>query len=201
LIKNNENTKFTQCISELNLNTYQIFINSISIQHTGSRAPENYGGLHTFQVRGDEQTTILTKGTNAAFTVRQFTTSNPVVFQVMGDGRTYIGKQKPLPNGVHADAMLSVDGKVIAKKFYVTVQPGTWGDFIFDENYKLPDLASIKKFIKEHKHLPGMESARTIEENGLDVGKYNTELLKLLEMSYLYIIKLEERLNKIEKEK
>jgi hypothetical protein len=180
--------------------TYNGSLNALSVQNTGNQAPDDYGGLHTFSVRGDGQTTILTKGTNAALTVKQFNNASntPTVFQVMGDGRTYIGKQKPLSNGVHADAMLSVDGKVIAKKFYVTVQPGTWGDYIFDESYRIPELEYIKKFIKEYKHLPGMESAKTIEEKGLDLGEFNAELLKLLEMAYLYIIKLEDRLSKIE---
>jgi hypothetical protein len=38
---------------------------NISIQDTGSQTSENYKGLHTLQVRGDRQTTILTSGMNA----------------------------------------------------------------------------------------------------------------------------------------
>jgi hypothetical protein len=34
-------------------------LNAFSIEHTGSQSPENYGGLHTFQVKGDRQNTIL----------------------------------------------------------------------------------------------------------------------------------------------
>jgi len=72
--------------------TYSSNLNAISIQNTGSQAPENYNGLHTFQVRGDGQTTILTKEYNAALTVKQFNnaSSTPTVFQIGGTGETRI---------------------------------------------------------------------------------------------------------------
>lgn len=101
----------------------------------------------------DGQNTILTNGNNAALTVRQFstTTQTPVVFQVMGDGRTYIGEKKA--TGSYADAMLHVDGKIACRSLYV-LKPVSWADEVFDEYYKLMDLKELRNYIKKHRHFP-----------------------------------------------
>jgi hypothetical protein len=119
-------------------------------------------GLYTFIVRGDGQTTILTKGTNVALTVKQFSTATqtPAVFQVMGDGRTYIGQKKA--TGSYSDAMLHVDGKIASRSLYV-LKPVSWADEVFDENYKLMELKTLSNYIKKHGHLPEIPSEEEIK--------------------------------------
>lgn len=175
--------------------TYNSSLNAFSIQHTGSQAPENFGGLQTFQVRGDGQTTILTRGNNSAITVRQFNnaSSTPTVFQVMGDGRTYIGQKKAI--GSYADAMLQVDGKIACRSLYV-LKPVSWADEVFDENYKLMDLKELRNYIKKHKHLPEIPSEEEIKEKGYDQHELNRLLLKKIEELTFYIIELEDKIKK-----
>ena len=38
-----------------------------------------------------------------------------------------------------------------------------WPDFIFEEDFQLPTLRSVIKYAMEHKHLPGVVSAREVE--------------------------------------
>jgi hypothetical protein len=80
------------------LRTYNISLKAFNIWNMGTKKPGYYGGLHTFSVRGDGQTTILTKGYNAALTVKQFNNASntPTVFQVMGSGDTRIFTQSSL---------------------------------------------------------------------------------------------------------
>lgn len=63
---------------------------------------------------------------------------------------------------------LSVNGNISAKKLIVT-QTG-WSDYVFNEDYKLRSLSSLEQYIKQHKHLPEIPSAKEVEEKGISVG-------------------------------
>lgn len=51
-------------------------------------------------------------------------------------------------------------------------------DYVFENNYKLSSLREIEDFVKSKKHLPGVLSAKIIQENGLDLAEMNLILLK-----------------------
>jgi hypothetical protein len=93
-----KNAILTQYTSEINLKTHYTSLNAINIHYTVTNLSENFTCLYTFQVRGDGQTTILTKGYNAAFTIKQFNSasSTPTVFQIGGTGDTRIYTQNTL---------------------------------------------------------------------------------------------------------
>lgn len=119
-------------------------------------------------------------------------------FVVYGNGTTRIGEKMPLSTGVHNDAMLSVYGKVLATSFYVTVAPGVWADYVFEEDYELTSLRDTEDFVKQKKHLPGVPSASDVEQNGVDILEANVVLLKKLEEAYLHIIELNKRVEQLE---
>lgn len=100
-------------------------------------------------------------------------------------GRVSIGTLKQL-SGPHTDSKLSVDGKLVAKSIYVTLLG--WADYVFDKNYKLPNLSEVEKFYKENKHLPEIPSEKEVAENGIDVGEMNKLLLKKVEELTLYVV-------------
>lgn len=112
-------------------------------------------------------------------------------------GKTRIGAKRP--NGIHADAQLSVDGKVLAKSVYVNTT--TWADYVFANDYKLPKLSDVETFYKENKHLPEIPSEKEVIENGVNVAEMNKLLLKKVEELTLYIVdqnkKIEELRNEI----
>jgi hypothetical protein len=88
---------------------------------------------------------------------------------------------------------LSVNGKIRARE--VKVEPiNNWPDYVFDEGYKPLSLYEIETFIKKHKHLPEVPSAKEVGENGLELGEMNRLLLKKVEELTLHLIEKEKEL-------
>ena len=86
---------------------------------------------------------------------------------------------------------LAVKGHIRSTE--IVVESG-WADYVFDENYKLPDLATVEASIKLNKHLPGIPSAKEIETNGLKVGEVQTKMMEKIEELTLYIIELKKEI-------
>lgn len=87
---------------------------------------------------------------------------------------------------------LAVDGTVGARK--VKVSQESWADFVFEPGYRLPSLPELERYVREHKHLPGIPSAQEVSENGIDIGEMNKVLLQKVEEQALYIIDLNKKL-------
>lgn len=73
-------------------------------------------------------------------------------------------------------------------------------DFVFNDNYPLPSLAEVEKFIKANKHLPDIASAKEMETNGIELGKMDMKLLQKVEELTLYIIDLQKQINLVKEE-
>ena len=100
------------------------------------------------------------------------------------DGNVGIGTAVP-------SEKLSVNGNIRAKKIIVT-QAG-WPDFVFHDSYRLTPLPELARFIKNNKHLPGIPSAKDVEENGVSLGENQALLLKKIEELTIYVIELKEQ--------
>ncbi|WP_343686668.1 hypothetical protein [Chryseobacterium gleum] len=87
---------------------------------------------------------------------------------------------------------MALYGKVEAKEVKVTLTPTA--DFVFEENYHLPNLEEVAKHIKEKKHLPEIASAKVMEKEGVNVGEFQIKLLQKIEELTLYAIKQERQL-------
>lgn len=121
-------------------------------------------------------------------------------FVVYGNGRTHIGTGRPLAGGPIANAMLTVDGVVVAKEVKVTVSSAYWADYVFDKSYKLLPLNEVRTFIQKHGHLPNVPSTKEITETGNDLGKTDAVLLAKIEECMLYIMELDKKVNELQKE-
>jgi hypothetical protein len=77
-------------------------------------------------------------------------------------------------------------GIVRAKKFKVELI--NWPDFVFDKDYRLPSLNSVRAYINENHHLPDMPSAEDVKKNGLDLGEMDKILVKKVEELTIYAI-------------
>ena len=73
-----------------------------------------------------------------------------------------------------------------------------WADYVFDENYQVPNLKDVETFIGQNKHLPGIPSATDIETNGLKVGDVQTKMMAKIEELTLYIISLNKKIEALE---
>ncbi|CAL1519022.1 hypothetical protein [Chitinophaga sp. MM2321] len=65
-----------------------------------------------------------------------------------------------------------------------------WPDYVFHPDYELPSLQYVERFIREHRHLPGVASEKEILKDGLDLGEMNKTLLQKIEELTLYVIDL-----------
>jgi hypothetical protein len=93
--------------------------------------------------------------------------------------------------------LLSVDGKVMAEEMRIEDSFG-WPDYVFEEEYHLKSLGHLKNEIESLGHLPGIPSAKTIEEEGIQVGEMQKKQMEKIEELTLYILQLHERIEKLE---
>ena len=95
--------------------------------------------------------------------------------------------------------MLAVQGDVIAESVTVKLS-GNWPDYVFAKDYKLWKLEKVEDYIKEKKRLPGVPSAREINDKGLDLGETNRITTEKLEEVFLYLIEQNKRIKELEKQ-
>ena len=92
---------------------------------------------------------------------------------------------------------LVVDGKVGARELLLTaVSP--WPDYVFENNYPLIPLEQKLTTIKLNKRLTDIDSAASIECNGIETYSVINALVKNLEELYLYVDQLNEKIKELE---
>jgi hypothetical protein len=138
----------------------------------------------------------------------------------VGIGSTNPDSKLTVKGKIHAEEVkidLAVPADYVFEKYYL-------GQSSLKPDYTLLTLSEVEKFTQANHHLPNVPSAKEIKENGLLLGKMSNVLLQKIEELTLYSIeqqktidkqaiaierlekenqsfkKLEERLNKIEKE-
>ena len=94
---------------------------------------------------------------------------------------------------------LKVGGTVYANTYHAQTPP--WSDFVFEEDYKLPDLESVERYIKKHKHLLDVPSEAELKETGLNLPEMDAKLLQKIEELTLYVIELQKQINALKSEK
>jgi len=60
-------------------------------------------------------------------------------------------------------------------------------DYVFYEGYKKDELAYVKLYTKKYHHLPGVQSAKEMKKDGLNVSNMFTTLLKKIEEIFLHL--------------
>jgi hypothetical protein len=111
-------------------------------------------------------------------------------------GRVAIGTED-MPGD---DYCLYVAKGILTEKVKVAMQnTSEWSDHVFKPNYRLMPLKEVDAFIKEHGHLPGVPSAATMVEQGLDVVKTDAMLLEKVEELTLHLIAMEKRVAELER--
>jgi len=93
---------------------------------------------------------------------------------------------------------LAVNGNIRAKK--IIVSQTNWPDYVFDSSYVLPSLPEVEKYITKNKHLPGIPSAKEVNEHGISVGENQALLLKKIEELTLHLIRQDKLLEKQSKQ-
>lgn len=116
------------------------------------------------------------------FSPLQFRTSNIPRMTIDVNGNIGVGTISP-------SEKLTVHGTIYGKEVKVDLSvPGP--DYVFENDYNLPSLQELQKFIDRYKHLPEIPSAKEMESNGIELGVMNMLLLKKIEELTLYVIEL-----------
>ena len=108
------------------------------------------------------------------------------------DGKVQIGDKSPSSTSPHNDFKLSVDGKIVARKF-VTTQLN-WADDEWDKKKALEDLEREILFALDHKHFIDVPSESEIKENGIDVGEMFSLQMRKIEQIYKYLYELKRKM-------
>jgi len=117
------------------------------------------------------------------------------------DGDVYVSSDVRIATTTAATGYaLSVNGKIACEELLID-DSGFWPDYVFGKDYKLMSIDEFAKSINENNHLPGMPSAREIEEKGgYHVGEIQKKTLEKVEELSLYIIELNNRMKALEQE-
>ncbi|SES29630.1 hypothetical protein [Pedobacter rhizosphaerae] len=91
---------------------------------------------------------------------------------------------------------LSVNGNIRARE--LKVETNHWPDYVFNDEYKVLSLADTEKFIKANKHLPGMPTAKALEEQGVAVSEMLKLQQKKIEELTLHLIDKEKQMQALQ---
>ncbi len=103
-------------------------------------------------------------------------------------GQVTVGTYTPA-----AGYKVSVAGKIICTEARVQLQT-SWPDYVFADDYQLPSLESVEKFVQQNKHLPNIPAAAEVEKQGFDLGDMNRKLLEKVEQLTLHLIAMEKEI-------
>ncbi len=160
----------------------------IKIDQTGT---SQYAGLRLDRDDNEKWFVGMTN-TNDNLTFRRSASSNDMVIDTTG--KVGIGMQTP-------SYKLDVAGDInttgeIRRNGSVYNHP----DYVFEPGYELMPLGDLREYVSENQCLPGMPSAKQVQEEGVKLFEQNRLLLEKLEEAYLYILTLEERIKHLENE-
>lgn len=113
---------------------------------------------------------------------------------VFSNGYVMVGSY---PATMNTSYLLNVNGDARVNKLVVNT---TGADFVFEPTYKLLPLNQLEKYVILNRHLPGIETANTMQRDGVDVGENQTKLLQKVEELTLYIINQNKAIDELRKE-
>ena len=144
--------------------------------------------------------------------------SNSWIFHSPDDGRTdlYIA---PKINGTWAwnnQVVFKNDGTIQSKNLdvqgtakvtgtlaaiKVKVNATATPDFVFEKDYKIMSLEELESYVRTHKHLPNVPSAKDAQENGMDVTEFTNGILQRLEELTLHVIEQQKEIERLKNNK
>jgi hypothetical protein len=121
-------------------------------------------------------------------------TNGSTKFKINDQGQVIINSVSTASPGY----ALNVDGKIIAEELRVELSTN-WPDYVFAKEYELKSIKEVEAHINEKHHLPGIPSAKEIEEDGLMVGDMQKRMMEKIEELTLYIIDLNNEIEDLKK--
>ncbi|WP_163408697.1 hypothetical protein [Flavobacterium ajazii] len=130
-----------------------------------------------------------------------FSTNGQERIRISDVGNVGIGTANP-------DQKLTVNGTIHSKE--VIVDTSIAPDYVFQKyytgrselksDYAFPTLSEIEDFTKKNNHLPGVPSAKEMQEKGISLAEMSTILLQKIEELTLYTIEQQKELKRLRAE-
>ncbi|MDN4167075.1 tail fiber protein [Cytophagales bacterium LB-30] len=177
-------------------------ITNTRIKTPGSGYQPSSGLNHSFTLSATNTNGILNMGVDGTGQINpnfyswlQSTHNNGNYFYALSlnplGGNVGIGTTQP-------DATLTVKGDIHAREVRVDLNGAVAPDYVFEPDYSLMSLQELSDYLKEHKHLPEVPSAKEMEQNGVNLLEMNLLLLKKVEELTLHVIELERKCEELE---
>lgn len=118
----------------------------------------------------------------------------PLVLQ--GNGNVFIGMDAQYTATIDKTQgyRLAVNGGILCEEIKV-IQDVPQSDYVFEPDYNLMSLDSLKAYVTANKHLPEVPSAADFKQKGYKVGEMDDLLLRKVEELTLYIIELQKQVD------
>lgn len=126
-----------------------------------------------------------------------FKTNNSESFRILTNGRIVIGDNTYTTFPASGDYRMAVKDGIITERLKIKLR-ASWPDYVFSGEYSLLPLTDVEKYLKQNNHLPGIQSAADVKENGIEVGEMNAKLLQKIEELTLYMIKADQQIRELQ---
>ncbi len=107
------------------------------------------------------------------------------------------------------DETLTVKGKIHTQEVLVDLDGAVAPDYVFESyyngfsklkpDYKLISLQDLEKFIEENYHLPNVQSAAEMQNEGMNLKEMNLLLLQKIEELTLYTLQQQKEIDELKK--
>lgn len=96
---------------------------------------------------------------------------------------------------------LAVKGGIGTDRLRVELcESSGWCDYVFEDNYSLPSLKEVEKYIREKRHLPGtITQSKVTDEGGFEMRQVKLDQQEKIEEAFLYLIQLSRQKEELKK--
>ncbi|CAG2534620.1 hypothetical protein MAR621_04074, partial [Maribacter dokdonensis] len=134
-----------------------------------------------------------------------FSTNSLERLRIIEDGNVGIGLTIPTAK-LHVDGDIRAEGAITASGAITdgipdyVFQKYFLGNSILNPSYTFKTLAEIEAFVKENNHLPGIQSAQAVKEQGFwNVSESSRVNLEKIEELFLHTIEQEKKIKELQK--
>ncbi|WP_405383635.1 beta strand repeat-containing protein [Maribacter sp. LLG6340-A2] len=211
--ENNDQLFWDNSNSKLYLGTQIVTTNDVKLNVGGTTRTQglkNSSGSagspsYRFTNNGDTGMYLIDEDGILGFTANNKEAIRIDDLQNVGIGPTFEENGTPIAARLHVDGDIRTEGAITASGAITggipdyVFQKYFLGNSILNPNYEFKDLLEIEKFVKQYNHLPGIQSASAIKEQGFwDLGEASRINLEKIEELFLHTIEQEKKIKALE---